>query len=133
MEVKNCVKCKKLFQYLSGPPLCPNCKEQEEKDFQAVRQYLKEHPRASLTEVADALEISVEKITRFLKEGRLEIAPGSAIILECERCGSPIMSGRFCASCSGKLESDLSSTSKELRDRASQTSQSMMKYLRKDE
>jgi len=132
MEVKNCVKCKKLFQYLSGPPLCPNCKDQEEKDFQAVRQYLKEHPRATISEVAETLEISVEKITRFLKDGRLEVAPGSTMLLECERCGVPISTGRFCAVCSGKLESDLSATSRELHDKAKQAPQSLMKYLKKD-
>lgn len=132
MEVKNCMKCKKIFQYLSGPPLCPNCREQEEKDFQKVKDYLREHPRATITEVSEELEISVEKITRYLKEGRLEIAPGSAIILECERCGSPITTGRFCNACSGRLESDLKTTSKELHDRSIQTQQSMMKFLKKE-
>lgn len=133
MEVKNCVKCKKIFQYLSGPQLCPNCKDQEEKDFQAVKDYLRANPKATITEVSEELEMSVDKITRYLREGRLEIAPGSAIILECERCGAPITTGRFCSSCSGRLEGDLKSTSQELKDRANRaTQQSLMKYLKND-
>lgn len=133
MEVKNCSKCRKLFQYLSGPPLCPSCKEAEEKEFQDVKAYLKEHPKATITEVSETLEISVDKITRFLKEGRLEIAPGSAIILECERCGTPVTSGRYCAMCSNKLEGDFNATSRDLKEKANFVPQSMMKYLRKDE
>lgn len=133
MEVRNCIKCKKIFQYLSGPQLCPNCKDQDEKDFQAVKQYLRENPRATITEVAEAMEMTVDKITRYLRDGRLEIAPGSAIILECERCGSPITSGRFCNACSGKMEGDFKSTSDELRDRANKAAQqSLMKYLKND-
>ena len=133
MEIRNCAKCKKLFQYLSGPLLCPACKDQDEKDFQKVKDYLKENPRASMTEVAETLEISVDRITRYLKEGRLEVAPGSAITLECESCGAPITSGRFCNLCSGKLHNDLEATSKDLRNRSTQNSQSLMKYLKKEE
>lgn len=133
MEVRNCVKCKKIFQYLSGPPLCPSCKEQDEKDYLRVRDYLKENPRATMTEVAEILEISVDRITRYLKEGRLEIAPGSAISLQCESCGTSITTGRYCGNCSGRLHNDFESTSKDLRNRDSQARQSLMKYLKKDE
>ena len=36
MEVKNCKKCRRLFNYISGPSICPQCREELEKKFQEV-------------------------------------------------------------------------------------------------
>ena len=30
MNVKNCRKCRRIFNYVMGPILCPNCREAEE-------------------------------------------------------------------------------------------------------
>lgn len=132
MEIRNCKRCKKIFQYLNGPVLCPSCRDEDEQMFQKVKEYLKENPRSTMTEVAEALDISIERITRYLREGRLEIAPNSPIKLDCERCGAPITTGRFCNTCSGKLGGDLESTSRELKEKISRTPESLMKYLKRD-
>ena len=72
-DVRNCRKCGRIYNYIGGAPLCPACKQLEEDDFQLVKKYLYENPGATLTQVSTDLEMSVEKIKRFLKEGRLEI------------------------------------------------------------
>ena len=133
MEIKNCKKCKRIFQYLTGPQLCITCKDEDELEFQEIKKYLKEHPRATMTEVAEALEISVEKITKFLRDGRLEVAEGSAIKIECESCGRPILTGKYCQICSGRMEGDLKGISRDMQRKANTPEAShVMKYLKKD-
>jgi len=111
MEIKNCKRCGKMYSYIAGIPICDQCKQKDEDDFQTVKKYIYEHKGVSLKEVSEACEVSVEKITRFLRDGRLEIKEGTNIILECESCGRPINSGRLCQECSKKLERDLSKAS----------------------
>jgi predicted amidophosphoribosyltransferase len=55
MEVKYCARCKKLFQYIGGPMLCPSCRDEEEKDFQRVKEFLRENPKATITEISESL------------------------------------------------------------------------------
>jgi predicted amidophosphoribosyltransferase len=49
----------------------------------------------------------VEKIKRFLREGRLEIVGDSGnMFLECEGCGKAIRSGRYCSDCEREMSRD---------------------------
>lgn len=133
MEIRTCPRCKKIFQYITGAPICTECKEKDEKDFARVKEYLKENPKTVLSQVAEELDISIERITKYLKEGRLEVAPSSGITIECEKCGKPITTGRYCKACSGQLESDLKGTYNELaRDREASSS-SLIRFLKEDE
>ncbi|MDK2800631.1 MAG: hypothetical protein PWQ70_2250 [Clostridiales bacterium] len=78
-------------------------KKQDEKEFDRIREYLYQYPGANLYEVATHLDISVNTIKRYLREHRLEIIEKENKFLNCERCGQPIQSGRFCDDCVGKL------------------------------
>lgn len=114
-DVRNCRKCGKIYNYIGGSPICPVCKQLEEDDFKRVKDYLYENPGASITQVSTELDISVEMIKRFLKEGRLEIVGECAnMILECEICGKSINSGRYCAECERDLSNNLRSTVSQL-------------------
>lgn len=37
MDVKNCRKCKRLFNYIGGQQICPACREAIEAEFQKVK------------------------------------------------------------------------------------------------
>lgn len=105
-DVRNCRKCGRIFNYIGGSPICPSCREQDEVDFKRIKDYLYDNPKASVTQVSVDLDISVEKIKRFLKDGRLEIADDEGnMILECENCGRSIKSGRYCPDCERSLAS----------------------------
>lgn len=132
MEIKNCKKCNRIFQYLTGAQLCQACKDIEEDEFQKIKQYLKENPKASMTEVSETLDISIEKITKFLRDGRLEVSVDSAIKLECEGCGKSIITGRYCQNCAGRIEGDLRGASRDLQRRSVEMPNHVMKYLKKD-
>lgn len=43
MNARNCRKCGKLFNYVSGPPICMACREALEEKFHEVKSYIWEH------------------------------------------------------------------------------------------
>jgi flagellar operon protein (TIGR03826 family) len=136
-DVRNCRKCGKIFNYLGGNPICPVCKQLDEDDFKRVKEYLYDNPGSSMLEVSKALDVSVEKIKRFLKEGRLEIIGDDGnLILECESCGKSIKSGRFCVECEKNLTKELSDTAQQMNHAAFRDSEASresggLKYLGK--
>lgn len=112
MNVRNCRKCGKLFNYVSGPPICPACREALEEKFQEVKAYVWEHAHASIPEVAEACEVTPHQIQQWLRDERLELAEGSTITLNCENCGAAIKSGRFCEKCKNQMANKLSDSIK---------------------
>lgn len=115
-DIRNCKRCGRIYTYIGGPPICPTCIEQDEADFRRVKEYLYNNPGASMSEVSEVLEVSVEKITRFLKDGRLEIVGDSNLILECESCGKSIKTGRYCQECQNGLTRELSNTARQISE-----------------
>lgn len=139
-DVRNCRKCGKIFSYMGGPPICPVCKQGEEEDFKNIKDYLYKNIGASLTQVAVDLDISVEKIKRFLKEGRLEITTEDGnLFLECESCGKSIRSGKFCSDCERNLASGFKSTAGQMKNELDSSAAEAarkaigMRYLNKNE
>lgn len=106
MNVRNCNRCGNIYRY-DGFKICHNCRKEDEKDFQLVREYLKENPGANISEVHSATEVIESKIIDFLRDGRLEVAEGGNLILECESCGKSITTGRFCTKCTENLTREL--------------------------
>lgn len=102
MELRNCPQCGKLFTYISIN-LCPHCLREDEEDFRKVKEYLYENPGAGLIELAEATEVDESKIIRWIREGRLEDKKFTGLLIPCERCGTQISSGRYCASCAQEL------------------------------
>jgi len=135
-DVRNCRRCGKIFNYLGGPPICPVCKGLDEEDFKRIKEYLYDNPGASLSEVSNVLEISVEKIKGFLREGRLEIVGDDGnMILQCENCGKSIKSGRYCSECERELAKGFQETANRMSESLSNSSMkksSDLKYLNKN-
>ncbi len=103
MEVRTCSKCKRLFNYLSGPSICPGCKNQLEEKFQEVKEYVRDNPTLGITEVAEATDVSPKQIRRWIREERLSFSEDSGVGIDCESCGAMIRSGRLCQKCKDKL------------------------------
>ena len=107
MEVKSCRKCKRLFNYISGPFICPNCKEEQEKKFYDVKEYIRDNPHATIHDVAENMEITVIQIQQWVREERLQFSEDSGIALQCEKCGANIYTGRYCENCKAKMANNL--------------------------
>ena len=107
MDVKNCKQCGRLFNYMGGLQICPSCKEKLEEKFQQVKEYIRQHGKAGLQEIADENDVDIKQIKQWVREERLVFAKDSDIMIECENCGAPIRSGRFCPNCVNKMQSNL--------------------------
>ena len=108
MNVRNCRKCGRLFNYVSGPPICLQCREALEAKFQEVKKYIQEHAHASIPEVSEACDVSTNQIQQWLRDERLELCEGSGIALQCEECGAAIVTGRYCEKCKANMANRLS-------------------------
>ena len=102
MDVRTCKSCKRLFNYLSGPVVCPSCVEKLEEDF------IRENPHSSLKEVSEAKEVSVKQLKNWVREERLRFADDSPVGIECMNCGAMIKYGKYCEACKGKMINNLS-------------------------
>lgn len=103
MEVRTCKQCKRIFNYLTGPSICPSCKDKLEKKFQEVKKYVEENPSDGITQVAEANEVSPKQIQRWIREERLAFSADSGVGIDCESCGAMIRSGRLCDKCKENL------------------------------
>lgn len=103
MDVRNCRKCGRLFNYVMGPFICPRCRDEMESKFQEVKSYIREHPGVGIQEVSEECDIDKSQIYQWLREERLELTEGSMITLNCESCGCPIHSGKYCEKCKREL------------------------------
>ncbi len=107
MEVVACSRCRRLFNYISGPKTCPNCLEAMEEEFQKVKKYIQENKGSTIGQVAEECEVSEKQIREWVRQERLEFAEGSNIGVNCEKCGQMIRSGRFCDKCKAAMTNSL--------------------------
>lgn len=103
MNVRNCRKCGSLFNYIAGMPICPECKEKLENKFKEVKEYIDKHQGCGVAEVSRECEVESSQIQQWLREERLQFSSDSMISLNCESCGAPIRSGRYCDACKANL------------------------------
>ncbi len=109
MDFKNCKECGKVFRSNGISKICPKCELEDGENYEKVKEYIYDHPGATLPEVSEKTDVSEERILYYLREGRLEIIGTSSMILDCERCGRGITTGRYCKECASELERGLKS------------------------
>ena len=103
MDVRNCSKCGRLFNYICGQAICDACKDRLEEDFQKVKDYIWDNPKATMQEICEVNDVTTNQIRQWIREERLQLTPDSAIQLQCENCGKNILTGRFCQECENKM------------------------------
>lgn len=103
MEVKNCRDCGRLFNYIGGARICPECRDALEQKFVQVKEYINENRHASLQQISDENDVSVQQIHQWVREERLVFTDDSVVGIECEGCGKTIKTGRFCDDCKNQM------------------------------
>lgn len=122
MEVKVCKNCRRLFNYIYGPQLCPDCSilysenknnkinesdyvmnseiGNDEIKFVQVKDYIIANPKATVSQIAEANDIKPAILFEWIRNDRLEFSDDSAYAwFTCEKCGAKIRSGRLCNRC----------------------------------
>lgn len=99
MEVRNCRKCGKIFNYVAGMRICPACRGKLEEKFQEVKDYIRENKGAGIPEISRECDIETSQIHQWIREERLVFSDDSPIGISCENCGATIKTGRFCDKC----------------------------------
>ncbi|MCR5405478.1 MAG: flagellar protein [Lachnospiraceae bacterium] len=107
MNVRNCKNCGRLFNYIAGPPICPECKDQIEKKFQQAKEFVRNTPHATVSMVAEEVDVPEQQVKQWIREERLVFADSAIAGIACEVCGEPISTGRFCAKCKNQVMNDL--------------------------
>jgi len=120
MNVKNCSRCGRIFQANESESLCARCRDTDEEDFKVVREYVYDNPSAAIKDVSEETGVAEEKILKFLRQGKLMLKDELSMVLDCERCGKPIKTGRFCDVCTADMM-------RQLKSAANSTSQAISK------
>ncbi len=108
MDVRNCKMCGNLFNF-TGEPLCPKCAKEMEDKFFKVRDFIYENPSASMSRVSEEMEVPIQQIKKWVRQERLSFTKDSGISIDCEICGKPILTGRYCKDCKTKVTKQFSS------------------------
>ena len=104
MGLANCKECGKLF--MQNPAgVCPDCYRLEQDQEELVAKYLRDHRKASITEVNEATGVPEKIILKMVKKGR--ITGDISLDYPCESCGKPIQEGRVCRECSQNVLSQV--------------------------
>ncbi|MCL1936368.1 MAG: hypothetical protein FWF57_08365 [Defluviitaleaceae bacterium] len=101
--LSNCPRCKTVFNS-SIYTICDNCRKEEENEVVKVREYIIENPGITLSNLSIETDISVKRIIKYIREGKIEL---SSPEIECERCKTKIRLGRYCADCSKKMHKEI--------------------------
>lgn len=109
MNVKNCRKCGRLFNYITGPHICPACHEKMEEKFQEVKKFIQQNGTATMRQVSEECEVETSQIELWIRQERLQFSEDSPIRVSCEMCGKMIGSGRFCPQCKDSMARKLNS------------------------
>lgn len=113
MSIRNCKRCGKIYQYDGVHKICNNCRIQLEKDFEKVKEFLKENPNSSINIVSEETGVEKKTIIEFIKNDRL-IAEDLEIdvTLKCQRCGTEIKHGKYCDKCISDMKDEIESATK---------------------
>ena len=108
---RTCEKCGGKYKFNShGSYICEDCGNIVFDDFGKIRTFLDEHGPSPALIISEGTGVSLSKITRFLRQGRIEIPDGSGEYINCENCGEPIRYGRYCPTCAAKLSKNMAVT-----------------------
>ena len=76
MSVEPCSSCGGLFANLPRG-VCANCLDRRERDFRAVRDWLRDNRGAPIAQVSAATGVDEGIIVRFIREGRIDVVDPS--------------------------------------------------------
>lgn len=130
MPIANCKRCGRIYNRIRRD-ICSDCIVEEDRAFHVVRDYLKDHRDASLSDLSQGTDVDGKLIISMIRDGRLILRDNPNLFYQCERCGNPTQVGRFCAHCTKELSDSLTHTAADIRDKLQQPKRSTDRYFSK--
>ena len=115
MDIKLCRFCRKNYQGISN--LCPKCVQELDRKYLILRNQLDEKPNCTIRELSQDTEVDERTILFLVREGRLMLKSASTDI-KCIKCGTAIVSGKYCDACKNNIVQTLAHSSLEAKPAA---------------
>lgn len=97
-----------------------------------AKEELYRHPGLGMMELVQRLDIPVETLEKFVREGRLVLRSKERVTLTCEMCGKEISAGKRCPACEAKVRKMARELYRESRTREGMYSLRTIKARRED-
>lgn len=104
LNIKNCVRCNKIFAPTSGEKICPDCRAAELEMEERVKTYVREHRGATVNQVIEESGVPAKLVWRMIQQGLFENAGLVNAEYPCNVCGKIITTGLYCSECASKLK-----------------------------
>ncbi|MDZ5711468.1 TIGR03826 family flagellar region protein [Jeotgalibacillus haloalkalitolerans] len=108
-ELKNCPKCNAIFNYNGLRDVCPKCQKEEEELFEQVYRFLRqrENRAATIERITEVTGASASLLHKWVRKRRLHPAQFPGLGYPCDNCGTLIIQGKICRSCTDNIKTDL--------------------------
>ncbi len=92
LQFGNCVECN-AYQLVDRDGLCNSCMDEERTLIDQACRYMQKHPHATREELAEALQVSLTRVNRWLKHRRIHCIAMRAV---CPECGKELINTFEC-------------------------------------
>lgn len=112
-KLDNCRICGRLF-LKDHTDYCLDCYQEIEQEFNIVSKFIKseENRDATIEKVSESTDVSIKRITDFIRDGRIYAVDFPNLAYPCAYCGKLIKKQVLCNSCFESLASDIDQTFK---------------------
>lgn len=104
LNIRNCVRCKKIFMPVGTEKICPDCRAADLALEERVKAYVRDHPRITVNELIEGSGVPSKFVWRMIQQGLFENSTLKDAKYPCGRCGALITRGAYCSDCEGKLK-----------------------------
>ena len=102
MALANCRQCGKLYNKVTDREICEDCYKEEEDLLSEVQDYLRDHRKASVLNIAEDLDIDHDLIEKWVHEDRIHLVTSESSKNKCSNCGRELKesdTGPMCKTC----------------------------------
>jgi hypothetical protein len=119
MPLAKCDRCGKLFAKTESG-ICPNCIPDEERDHEAVRTCLNEHPNLSAEAISELTGVAIKCVMRMIDQGLVTNSIFTGAV-KCGKCGAPAISAskKLCNACLEEMNRRVAKQRSEISKHAS--------------
>jgi flagellar operon protein (TIGR03826 family) len=105
-EVQNCPNCGNIFRK-STWPICQDCKNEMENELSKCTDFIRRNRQTTMTQLIEQTGVTEENITKYIRDGKINIIDVPNLSYPCDLCESPIRKGNLCYNCRVKINTDI--------------------------